>query len=239
MYLMSYFCFSNYISIFIPDNTNAASNTFNHVPTHTARMTGNRVTSNHKTGSHIPPGTQKFTTRTKVVTTSEQSPADSVTVVTRPHTGSVEPDTGNHNIHITSGTKNNFPKQTLQKDPVNFRNIPRVHNHNIHITHLLHDPVHPVVNKRSVDDVLNEENNEHRMDNLSRKRGISRRKKRHFAVPPADFQPEHLRPTTKKPPTMIIKETNAFLVDPIDQFIRVNDTSHIGDHTFISFYVSS
>lgn len=237
------------MSIVVPDNTNAASTTFNHVPTHTARMTGNHVTSNHKTGSHIPSRSQKFTTKTKVVTAREQPPADissrqidnSVTVVTKPHAGSLEPGTGIHNIHLTTGIQNNSPKQTttFQNVPVNLRDISRVHNHNIHITHLLHDPVHPVVNKRSIVDLLNEEDNEHRMDNLSRKRGISRRKKRHFAVPPADFQPEHLRLTTKKPPKMIIKDTNAFLVDPIDKFIRVNDTSHIGDHTFISFYVST
>ncbi|XP_053379129.1 uncharacterized protein LOC123527151 [Mercenaria mercenaria] len=209
------------------DNTNAASNTFNHVPTHTARMTGNHVQSSHIPGVHSLP-TQKFTSETRVVTTNEKptsSAGRGVPVTTNTQTNGQTQDTKSHNVHLTTVNSNASPNAN------SFRNI-IPHGHNIHITHLVHDPIHPVVNKRSVD-------TQEKVHTPPRKQMLRPRNKRHFAVPPEHFQPRaaNIRPTTTKPPTFVVKETNAFLVDPVDYYIRVNDTAHIGEHTLIQFYV--
>lgn len=201
------------------DNLNTASSTFNHVPSHTSHLTGSKVTTNHITGRRTSPIAQKFTSNTRDVTDASHPKItdDEVTVVTKPHTGI-------HNVHITTGSTG--PSDSMEK---RFRNV-IPHGHNIHITHLLHDPVHPAVNKRSIKEHSD-------INNSQRKRKLRHRQRRNFAVPPKDFQPQHLQTTTAKPPQLVVKGTNAFLVDPVDNYIRVNDTSSIGDHTFIQFYV--
>lgn len=195
------------------------------MPTHAARVTGKHVPAILNTGSNSPPLTQKFTHEARIVTEGSEPTSDEVSVVTKPHRTTVNQDIRTHNVHLTTGNADSTPNTNKR-----FRNI-IPHGHNIHITHLVHDPVHPAINKRSI--------NEHSDVIIARRRQkLRHRNKRRFAVPAEDFQPQHIRPTTKKPPQFVVKETHAFLVDPVDHCIKVNDSSHIGDHTFIQFYVS-
>lgn len=208
------------------DNTNTGSNTFNHVPTHTARMTGNDVLSSHVPGVHSLPNSQQMTSETKVITSHAQptSPTGGISSATNTHSGLP------HQVHLTTANTG------VQHNQHQLRNlIP--HGHNIHITHLVHEPVHPAVNKRSVD--LPDSRKTFR-----EKRTLRRRNRRNFAVPPEHFQPRAavVRATAQKPVFVVTdiktdSETHAFYVDPVNYYLRVNDTSHFGEEHKIQIFV--